>query len=359
MICFLWGKILAFAVRQKRQISPLCGQKGFFIMKKLLSVAAAVCVLSASVSGYAACNIKISGRSSSPLCGALSYNSNGSTMVPFRSICEALGANVSWDAATNTASAECSGKTVSFRIGDRQILTDNGTVELPTVSCNRNGSAYVPLRALCEALGCNVKWDQASSDITVEPQENENCENDGSCPDTPSQNSQPSLPQNIFNHFFGNGSSSNSGSQQAQSYPSAPVPAETPSSNTESSYELQVLDLVNEQRSNYGLAPLSYSTELEAVAYMHSKDMAQNNYFDHTNLSGQSPFDRIKAAGISYRSAAENIAAGQRTPQEVVNSWMNSSGHRANILNSSVTKMGVGIYSGGSYGIYWTQLFIG
>ena len=159
---------------------------------------------------------------------------------------------------------------------------------------------------------------------------------------------------NFFNH---NASHNNSGSTQTET-PSAPAQNEQPASNI-GSYELQVLNLVNEQRANYGLSALKYSTALEAVAYAHSKDMAQNNYFSHTNLSGQSPFDRMRQAGISYRSAAENIAAGQRTPQEVVNAWMNSSGHRANILNSSVTEMGVGIYSGGSYGVYWTQLFRG
>lgn len=331
-------------------------------MKKLLSFAAAVCVLFASVSGFAACNIKIAGNSANPLCGIASYNSNGSTMVPFRSICEALGAKVSWDASTNTASAECCGKTVSLCTGGNQINTQNGTVELPTPSCNKNGLTYVPLRAICEALGCDVNWDASSGDINIEPNQDntcENCENQSDCTDgNCNQNAGYTSLQDFMNNFFNhNASQSNSGNTQTET-PSAPVQNEQPASNI-GSYELQVLNLVNEQRANYGLSALKYSTALEAVAYAHSKDMAQNNYFSHTNLSGQSPFDRMRQAGISYRSAAENIAAGQRTPQEVVNAWMNSSGHRANILNSSVTEMGVGIYSGGSYGVYWTQLFRG
>ena len=86
--------------------------------------------------------------------------------------------------------------------------------------------------------------------------------------------------------------------------------------------------------------------------------MHNNSYFSHTNLSGESPFDRLKKAGISYRSAGENIAAGQSTPSEVVSAWMNSEGHRKNILNSSYNKMGLGYYKGTKgYKTYWTQVF--
>ena len=332
-------------------------------MKKTLSYLAAICVLLASVSASAACNIKICGNSANSLCKIASYNANGSTMVPFRSICEALGAKVSWDSTTNTASAECNGKTVSVSTGGNQIETSCGTVTLPTPSCNKNGLTYVPLRAVCEALGCNVGWDENSGEISIEPEETncENCGNDDPCTDGScgnSQSGQYTSIGNFINSFFGRTNNNSGGNTAQPQTPSTPTQTETQTQNI-GGYQAEVLRLVNEQRANYGLSALSYSTQLEAVAYAHSKDMAQNNYFSHTNLSGQSPFDRMRAAGISYRAAAENIAAGQKTPQEVVNAWMNSAGHRANILNSSVTKMGVGIYSGGSYGIYWTQLFIG
>lgn len=146
--------------------------------------------------------------------------------------------------------------------------------------------------------------------------------------------------------------------------PEIPEEPETPSEPDvdigNQSYEKQVLTLVNQERAKQGLSALSWSDELANVARAHSKDMATRNFFSHTNPDGKSPFDRIKAAGISYRTAGENIAAGQRTPQEVVNAWMNSEGHRANILNKNYTKLGVGYVSGGgSYSTYWTQCFAG
>ena len=84
--------------------------------------------------------------------------------------------------------------------------------------------------------------------------------------------------------------------------------------------------------------------------------MVTNKYFSHTSPTYGTPFQMIKNFGISYRTAGENIAYGQRTPQAVVNAWMNSSGHRANILNSSYTQIGVGYVASGNY---WTQMFIG
>ncbi len=139
------------------------------------------------------------------------------------------------------------------------------------------------------------------------------------------------------------------------------TPDQAPGADIEKlSYEQQVLALVNQERAKQGLSALSWSDELTAVARAHSKDMAARGFFSHTNPDGQSPFDRMKAAGISYRTAGENIAAGQRTPQEVVNAWMNSEGHRANILNASYTRLGVGYASGsGAYSTYWTQCFAG
>ena len=120
-------------------------------------------------------------------------------------------------------------------------------------------------------------------------------------------------------------------------------------------YENEVIRLVNEIRVKNGLSELKSDWELSRVARFKSQDMKDNNYFSHTSPVYGSPFQMMKNFGISYKSAGENIARGQKTPQDVVNAWMNSSGHRANILNSSYNTIGVGYVKSGNY---WTQMFI-
>lgn len=123
-----------------------------------------------------------------------------------------------------------------------------------------------------------------------------------------------------------------------------------------SSYESEVVRLVNEIRVQNGLSALKENWELSRVARYKSQDMKDKGYFSHNSPTYGTPFQMMKSFGISYRSAAENIAKGQKTPQAVVNAWMNSSGHRANILNASYTEIGVGYVRDGNI---WTQMFIG
>ncbi|MFD1850446.1 CAP domain-containing protein [Oceanobacillus bengalensis] len=123
-----------------------------------------------------------------------------------------------------------------------------------------------------------------------------------------------------------------------------------------SQFEQEVVELTNQERAKYGLSALEIDTELSKVAREKSNDMAVNNYFDHNSPVYGSPFDMMQSFGISYNTAGENIAKGQRTPAEVVNAWMNSEGHRANILNGNFTHIGVGYVENGNI---WTQQFIG
>jgi uncharacterized protein YkwD len=107
-------------------------------------------------------------------------------------------------------------------------------------------------------------------------------------------------------------------------------------------YDNELLTLTNAERQKYNLAPLTLSSQLGQAAQGHADDMANNNYFSHTGLNGSSVSDRVRATGYSYRSVGENIAAGQRSPSDVIQGWMNSTGHRANILNSGYTQIGFG-----------------
>lgn len=123
------------------------------------------------------------------------------------------------------------------------------------------------------------------------------------------------------------------------------------------SIEQQVLDLVNKERTSNGLSPLTLNAEVSKVAQMKSEDMRDKNYFSHTSPTYGSPFDMLKKFNVKYTYAGENIAKGQKTPEAVVNAWMNSEGHRANILNPNYTQMGIGYALKGSTP-YWTQMFI-
>lgn len=122
------------------------------------------------------------------------------------------------------------------------------------------------------------------------------------------------------------------------------------------SYELQVIDLVNSVRQQRNLNKLDYSGNATISSRKHSQDMLEKDYFDHVNKENQSPFDRMKKEGIVYNAAAENIAAGQTSAIYAHEAWMNSEGHRKNILGN-YNYIGVGVSFGGYYNLYYTQNF--
>ncbi len=123
-------------------------------------------------------------------------------------------------------------------------------------------------------------------------------------------------------------------------------------------YQQQVVDLVNKERRAAGLSELKVNAKLSQVAEVKAADMRDKNYFSHTSPTYGSPFDMMKQFGITYKSAGENIAKGQKTPQSVMNGWMNSQGHRENILSSSYTEIGVGYVTDNKGNTYWVQMFI-
>ncbi len=123
------------------------------------------------------------------------------------------------------------------------------------------------------------------------------------------------------------------------------------------SFAQQVLTLTNAERANVGLAALTWDNTLAQVAGNHACDMIVRNFFAHDNPDGQNVGDRATAAGYTWTAIGENLAAGHQTPAAAVAGWMNSAGHKANILNASFTALGVGYREGGSLARYWVQVF--
>ena len=244
---------------------------------------------------------------------------------------------------------------------------------------------------------CEIKYDavilngnciQIPSDGTAKPDKPENTppENDDSGnteskPDDNGSGSTESKPDNSGSGSTeskpdnsGSGSTENkpdnSGSGSTESNPgnngsgsTENKPGNTGSGSTESkpeddanlSFAKQVVDLVNKERAKAGVSPLTIDTGLESAALVRTKEIQTS--FSHTRPNGSSFATAIKEAGVIYRRSGENIAWGQRTPEAVVNAWMNSDGHRANILNPNFGRIGVGYLTNASGTPYWVQLF--
>ena len=154
------------------------------------------------------------------------------------------------------------------------------------------------------------------------------------CPQLPEQPSAPDVP----------------------SEPEAPSTPDAGTSSSASALEQEVVTLVNAERAKYGLSALTLDETLCSYARVKSQDMHDQGYFSHTSPAYGSPFDMMRSFGVSYSYAGENIAMGYSSAAAVVQAWMNSAGHRANILSENYTSLGVGYVSDGGY---WTQWFIG
>lgn len=122
--------------------------------------------------------------------------------------------------------------------------------------------------------------------------------------------------------------------------------------------EKEVFNLINKERQNNGLSALKVDSEVQRVARIKAEDLVNNNYFSHQSPTYGSPFDMLKSFKISYKTAGENIA-GNSSNSSAVSAWMNSSGHRANILNGNFNYTGIGVANGSKYGKIYVQMFIG
>lgn len=304
-------------------------------MKKILSKAAAVMLLSSltiipvsdaqtsvSVSSH---NIFVNGNRVNPTV----YNINGNNYFKLRDIAYCLNGTenqfeVNWseennciNIATGYSYTPTGSENSGAYIGKGMSVnpsTANVTVNNLPVFCtayNVNNNNYYKLRDLADALGFNVSWSDESDSVFIDT--------------TP------------------NGSTTGNSDTAVSDY---------------SSYINEVVSLVNAARAEKGLSALTSDESLNNAAAVRADEL--NNLFSHTRPDGRNCFSVLKDMGISYRTAAENIAIGQKTPQAVVNSWLSSPGHYANIMNENVTKIGVGVTktnSGKYSGYAWVQLF--
>jgi len=155
----------------------------------------------------------------------------------------------------------------------------------------------------------------------------------------------------IYPSSSGSGSGSSSGSTSGNA-------SDNTTNSTLSNDEQEVFNLINQQRTQNGLPALKIDDEVQNVARIKAQDMVDNNYFSHTSPTYGSPFDMLKSFGVSYKSAGENIA-GNSSNSGAVNAWMNSAGHKANILSNNYNYTGIGVVSSPKYGKMYVQMFIG
>ena len=297
---------------------------------------------------------------------------NDSTFVPVRKIFECFGMNVEWDAENQYIYACNDENEISMTIGCDEMWVNGECVKLDTAPFLEGGRAFVPLRAISEALKCNVEWNGVTGSVIIIANGNiikPTAKPTAAPTVTPTTvptaaptvvpTSVPTTAPTTAPTAVPTTKPTTAPTVAPTSAPTAtPTAKPTQAPSTESAMEKEVLALVNKVRAENGLSALTWAEDVANVARAHSRDMINRGFFSHTNPDGLSPFDRLKNSGISYRTAAENIAYGQKTAEAVMNSWMNSSGHRANILNKNVKEIGVGAVKSQNGTVYWTQMFV-
>lgn len=241
---------------------------------------------------------------------------NDRTMVPFRAIFEELGISVNWSGALRKVYATADDITVILTVDSEKMIVNENIITLEAAPFIMNDRVLVPVRAVCEALKCTVDWEADTRTVIIKTKDYV----------------EPSFNETI-------------GSDPA--YVKKDI-----------EFDKSLFEAINAERKKLGIPELLYDETLAGIALSHSTDMAKRDYIDHTDPDGVGPFDRIDKASVSYVAAAENIASGFSTAAKVVESWLNSPKHSANILNAEFNKIGVGYFAGGSNGTYWTVVLI-
>ena len=229
------------------------------------------------------------------------YLQNQRVMVEFRSIFEALELQVDWFAKTQKVIAKNNQLSIELTINENIAYVNDEMVILDAAPKVSKGRTMVPVRFVSETTGATVDWNGQTKTVDI----------------------------------FTNG-------------PNYIV----------SVFEKEFVRLTNVERRKYNLKPLILDQHLSQIARLKSLDFVREDYFSHDSPTYGSPFDMMRSFDIDYRRAGEIIAGGQITPEEVVTAWMDSPGHRRNILQSEYTHIGIGYVQGGYYSHYWTQMFV-
>lgn len=249
----------------------------------------------------------------------------------------------------NTVQAKTGTENIKATYRNIKIQYNNKLNELAIEPFIINGSVYVPLRGISQIMGANVEWLPSTNVVKIDKKEttsdntallNEIASLQQELNQTKSQLDQVTKELEQYKH------------ESDDNTP--PTIDDDTAIDDKYSFEEKVLQLVNKERINAGLKRLTLDPNLRRIARIKSNDMYEKNYFDHTSPTYGSPFEMLDYFGYKYKRASENIAKGQRSPEQVMESWMNSPGHRQNILDPYVTKIGIG-FNSDSY--IWTQLF--
>lgn len=264
----------------------------------------------------------------------------GRAFVPLRFVSEALGATVEWEPQDQRILVQDKGKQVVLFLHEKMAHVDGNAVPLDEAPFIVNGRTLVPVRFISEVLGFSVAWCATEKAITITGKVA--CESTlASLLADAMENQLPEEDMTEERTFNGEESAGEAIPEEAHL-----------------AIEREVIQRVNEYREEHGLQPLRLNNQLMNTARVKSQDMVDERYFAHTSPVYGELKDLLQSHGIRYRTAAENIASGHLTSRVVVDAWMDSPGHQANILNPHFNQIGVGAVQGGMYGgITWTQLF--
>ena len=272
-----------------------------------------------------------------------------SMMIPLRFVSTGLGideSNIEYNPNTKEITITYNGTTAKFIVGTNKLILNGEEFSMlienthPVYTEIKNGSTFIPLRSLELAFGVKIDWEASTKTAILSNKEENNKTNNEVVQQPIKEENTPIKIEEINN--------------------SSNKTEETLTEEQIRAMEEEVVRLVNEERVKYGLQPLEIDETLMKLSREKSQDMINNNYFSHISPVLGAPADIIRANNIAFSWFGENIASGQTTPKEIVDSWLNSKGHRENILKEDAKYIGVGFAENinSDYSCYWTQQFI-